>query len=102
MKVAFISTMESLALRLLGHSVLKKRQSEAITRWDTGYPVRIRQSRRVPFAGGIGKIVSVDPTDPYGAFLVRFDNGLQFRYQEDEFTPLPRAEQAISSRIIHS
>jgi len=94
MKVALISTMESLALRLLGHSILKKRRPEAITRWDTGYAVRIRKSRRVPLAGGIGKIVSVDPADPYGAYLVRFENGLQFRYQEDEFTPLTRAEQS--------
>jgi hypothetical protein len=85
--------MESVALRLLGHSGAKKRQPDAIKRWDTGYPVRIRKSRRMPLAGKIGKIVSVDPADPYGAYLVRFENGLQFRYQEDEFTALTRAEQ---------
>jgi hypothetical protein len=90
MKVAFLSTMESMALRLLGHSESKKRQADIVKRWDTGYPVRIRKSLRVPLAGNIGKIVSVDPADRYGAYLVRFDNGLQFRYQEDEFTALPR------------
>jgi hypothetical protein len=51
------------------------------------------KSRRMPLAGKIGKIVSVDPADPYGAYLVRFENGLQFRYQEDEFTALTRVEQ---------
>jgi hypothetical protein len=96
MKVAFISSMESVALRLLGHSASKKRPADAIKtfkRWDTGYPVRICRSHRVPLAGSIGKIVSVDPADAYGAYLVRFGNGLQFRYQEDEFTALPRGEQ---------
>jgi hypothetical protein len=96
MKVAFISTMESVALRLLGHSESKKRPTDAIKtfkRWDTGYPVRIRRSHRVPLGGSIGKIVSVDPADAYGAYLVQFSNGLQFRYHEDEFTPLTRVEQ---------
>ena len=96
MKAAFISTMESVALRLLGYSVSKKRQPEAFqnfNRWDTGYSVRIRKSRRAPLAGSIGKIISVDAADPYGAYLVRFSNGLQFRYQENEFTALPRVEQ---------
>ena len=93
MKVAFISTMESMALRLLGHSESKKRQPDAFNRWDTGYPVRIRNSRRIPLAGHVGKIISVDPADKYGAFLVRFGNGLQYRYQEGEFTALPRAQK---------
>ncbi len=93
MKVAFISTMESMALRLLGFSETKKRQPDAFKRWDTGYSVRIRKSRRAPQAGSIGKIVSVDPADPYGAYLVRFGNGLQFRYRDHEITALSRKEQ---------
>ena len=93
MRVAFISTMESLALRLLGYSESTKRQPDAFHRWDTGYSVRIRKSRRIPLAGSIGKIVSVDPADKYGAYLVGFRNGLQFRYQDGEFTALTRVEQ---------
>ena len=92
MRVAFISTMESLALRLLGHSESTKRP-DAFHRWDTGYSVRIRKSRRIPLAGSIGKIISVDPADKYGAYLVHFNNGLQFRYQDGEFTALTRMEQ---------
>jgi hypothetical protein len=92
MKVAFISTMESVALRLLGYSQTKKRPG-AIRRWDTGYPVRIRRSHRVPLGGSIGKIVSVDPADAYGAYLVQFGNGFQFRYREDEFMALTRIEK---------
>jgi hypothetical protein len=98
MKVAFISTMESMALRLLGFSETKKRQPDAFKRWDTGYSVRIRKSRRVPLGGFTGKIVSVDPADPYGAYLVRFGNGFQFRYREDEFTALTRREQNPNPR----
>ncbi|HET9129756.1 MAG TPA: hypothetical protein VFO86_02345 [Terriglobia bacterium] len=93
MKVAFISTMESMALRLLGYPESKKRQPDAFNRWDTGYPVRIRKSRRIPLSSKVGQIISVDPADKYGPFLVHFSNGLQFRYQEDEFTALPRVEQ---------
>jgi len=93
MKVAFISTMESVALRLLGFSTSKKRLVDTFRRWDTGYPVRIRKSPRVPFGGHVGKIVSVDPADKYGTYLVRFSNGFQFRYQEGEFTALTRVEQ---------
>ena len=93
MKGAFISTMGSVALRLLGHSEWKKRQPDAFDRWDTGYSVRIRNSRRIPLAGHVGKIISVDPADNYGAFLVHFSNGLQYRYQAGEFTALPRVEK---------
>ena len=94
MKVTLFSTMESMALRLLGYSQTKNRQQDVLfKRWDTGYPVRIRSSHRLPLAGRIGKIVSVDPADPYGAYLVQFGNGLQFRYQENEFTALTRVEQ---------
>ena len=92
MKVAFISTMESVALRLLGYPESKKLQPDAFNRWDTGYPVRIRKSHRIPLAGQVGKIISVDPADKYGAYLVHFSNGLQFRYSEGEFTALPRME----------
>jgi hypothetical protein len=93
MKVAFISTMESVALRLLGYPESKKRLPDAFKRWDTGYPVRIRKSCRIPLGGSVGKIISVDPADRYGAYLVGFSDGLQFRYQEGEFTALTRMEQ---------
>jgi hypothetical protein len=87
--------MESVALRLLGYPESRKRQPDTFNRWDTGYPVRIRKSRRIPLAGQVGKIISVDPADKYGPYLVRFRNGLQFRYQESEFTALNRVEQDI-------
>src|SRR3954462_15290479 len=96
MRFAFISTMESMTVRLLGFSQRKKRQLgafKAFKRWDTGYPVRMGRSSRMPLAGRIGKIVSVDPADAYGAYLVQFENGLQYRYRQDEFTTLIRIEQ---------
>jgi hypothetical protein len=88
--------MESMALRLLGFSQTKKRQQDtfqSFKRWDSGCPVRVRRSHRVPLAGRIGNIVSVDPADAYGAYLVQFGNGLQYRYGEDELTALIRIGQ---------
>jgi hypothetical protein len=84
MKVAFTLTVETVAARLLGFPNTRKRQLDASKRWDTGYPVQIRKSHRAPMAGHCGKIVAVDPSDPYGAYLVRFANGFQFRYRESE------------------
>jgi hypothetical protein len=96
MRVAFKSTMESMAQRLLGFSQIEERQRDTfktLKKRDTGYPVRIRRSHRVPLAGRIGKIVSVDPADAYGAYLVQFGNGLQYRYREHDFTALIRIER---------
>jgi hypothetical protein len=46
----------------------------------SGHHVRIRRSWRSPLAGRLGVVLAIEPNDPYGTYLVRFQDGLQFRY----------------------
>src|SRR5262245_32000183 len=50
----------------------------------TGNRVHIRPSHRAPYSGGYGIITSVDDLDSKGPYLVRFDDGTQFRYRAHE------------------
>src|SRR5215471_17524395 len=43
--------------------------------------VRIRRSWRTPLAGRSGVVLAIEPDDPYGTYLIRFEDGLQFRYE---------------------
>ena len=51
---------------------------------STGSRVRIRESLRAPYAGCFGIVTDVDYGDSKGPFLVRFDDGTQFRYKAAE------------------
>jgi len=51
---------------------------------SAGSRVRIRESRRAPYAGHFGVVASVDLSDSKGPFLVRFQDGTQFRYKQAE------------------
>jgi hypothetical protein len=73
------------------------RPSESVRRPDgigpghgfsTGDPVRVQVHSRSPMAGQSGRIVAISPRDAYGPYLVRFGNGLQFRYRENELVAL--------------
>jgi hypothetical protein len=46
--------------------------------------VRVKASIRSPHAGRVGVLVRIDSGDTYGTHLVRFDDGLRFRYANDE------------------
>jgi hypothetical protein len=103
MKVAFTLTVGTVVARLRGFPKTTKRQLDDFQRWDTGYLVRIRKSLRAPMAGHCGKVVAVDPSDPYGAYLVRFANGFQFRYRESEIQYADgRGAGVLAKRIIYS
>jgi hypothetical protein len=56
--------------------------------------IRVRRASRSPMAGQLGQIVSVSVSDPLGAYLVEFDNGMRFRYQAGELERV-----AVSSSI---
>jgi len=56
-------------------------------RFDIGDPVKVCR-RRSPLAGQSGIVAEVTPNDPYGAYLVQFENGLQFRYGRHELVAL--------------
>ena len=58
------------------------------TGFRTGDVVRVKEHRRSPLGGQPGWITEVTPGDPFGPFLVRFGNGLQFRYRGDELVAL--------------
>ena len=51
---------------------------------QVGEVVLIRKSSSSPNAGRVGIICAIDSYDADGPFLVRFDDGLQFRYAPSE------------------
>jgi hypothetical protein len=61
-----------------------------------GNRVRIRESRRSPYPGQCGVVSSIDPKDGLAPYLVRFEDGMQFRYKAEEFESMDRI---IKSRI---
>ena len=51
---------------------------------EVGALVRIHNCARNPQAGHTGTIIAVSSADPYGTYLVEFEDGLRFRYQASE------------------
>jgi len=62
-----------------------------------GDAVRVRV-KLSPLAGRSGKILEVTPDDAYGPYLVRFDNGLRFRYRGYELALTNAPDSAVRSR----
>jgi hypothetical protein len=58
--------------------------------FSVGNQVKIRDSERSPYRGSYGVISSVDPQDERAPYLVRFEDGIQFRYKPEE-VELPQA-----------
>jgi len=59
-------------------------QQDGFVSLRTGSHVRIGHSHRSPYAGRYGVISSVDAGDNKGPYLVRFEDGTQFRYRAEE------------------
>jgi hypothetical protein len=53
-----------------------------------GNAVRIRRTWRTPYAGSIGVVSAIEPSDLYGIYMIEFEDGLQFRYKRYEFEPM--------------
>ena len=49
-----------------------------------GDRIRVRDNKRSPYSGRLGVIIGVDASDGKGAYLVRFEDGLNFRYNASE------------------
>jgi hypothetical protein len=64
----------------------------------TGSRVRIRESHRAPYAGHFGIVAGVDYSDSKGPFLVRFEDGIQFRYKAAE---IESAQEHRTVETIH-
>ena len=60
---------------------------KGVTTLDVGDQVRVCKLLS-PHAGRTGRVAEVVSTDVYGPYLVRFDDGLRFRYQRHELTAL--------------
>jgi hypothetical protein len=60
--------------------------------------VFIRMNSHSPYAGRIGIVIGIDDDDVYGAVLVRFSDGLQFRYTRSDLLPLA----LLASHLSHS
>ena len=66
-----------------------------------GNHVCIRLSRRLPLAGHSGVVSAIEPDDPYGTYLVQFEDGLQFRYDRQDLQLLV-APRSFPERVVHA
>jgi hypothetical protein len=64
------------------------RQASGMRQLKSGDKVFIRANPRSPCGGRIGTVVEINHDDLYGAVLVRFSDGLRFRYTWSELLPL--------------
>src|SRR5262249_47397308 len=46
--------------------------------------VRIKRSMRSPLSGCLGRVIEISGNDPFGPYLVGFNDGLRFRYRAVE------------------
>jgi len=65
-----------------------------------GERVRIRRSWRSPYSGCTGVLVVVETDDSYGAYVVQFDDGMQFRYQLAELKLAVAPSTPFYERVI--
>jgi hypothetical protein len=78
------------------------RQKE-LASFSVGNEVRIRDGYRSPYAGHQGVIFSVDSKDVRAPYLVRFHDGIQFRYHAEEVEfPQPSEAGHTSEKLMKS
>ena len=65
-----------------------------------GDDVRIRRSWRSPYAGRSGVLSAIEPNEPYGAYLVHFDDGMEFRYGFQDLEALTAPSPHFYERAI--
>jgi len=76
-----------------------RKNNEAIC-LRNGDNVQIRRNRRSPYAGRSGVLSAIEPNDPYGACLVHFDDGMQFRYGMKELEKVTAPSPHFYQRAI--
>src|SRR5215471_8847934 len=72
---------------------MTSRRQKKLVSFSVGNEVRIRDSYRSPYRGHYGVISSVDFKDLRAPYLVRFHDGLQFRYHAGE-VEFPQTSEA--------
>ena len=82
---------------------MTSRRKKELVSLSVGNEVRIRDGYRSPYAGHYGVISRVDFKDLRAPYLVRFHDGIQFRYQAEE-VEFPRTSGAghASKKIMKS
>ena len=68
---------------------------------SSGNHVRIRRGWRTPLGGRSGVVSTIEPNDPYGTYLIQFEDGLQFRYEREELE-LKVAASTLPERIVQA
>ena len=66
----------------------------------SGNHVRIRRSWRTPMAGRSG-VISIEPNDPYGKYVVQFEGGLRLRYGSQDLE-LMVASYTFPERVLRA
>ena len=67
-----------------------------------GDRVRVLKSISLPHAGKVGLLTSIDQRDHYGTHLVRFDDGLAFRYWIEELEFASSSPARLAARPLAS
>ena len=64
---------------------MRVRSKDTFASVAVGNRVRIQENQRSPYPGQCGVVLSVDLEDGRAPYLVRFEDGMQFRYKAEEF-----------------
>ena len=82
---------------------MRVRSKDTFASFAVGNPVRIRENQRSPYAGQCGVVLSMDLKDVRAPYLVRFEDGMQFRYKAEEFvSPYATKGHPLVDRIMKS
>jgi hypothetical protein len=81
---------------------MRVRSKDTFASIAVGNRVRIRENQRSPYAGQSGVVSHLDMEDGRAPYLVRFVDGMQFRYKAEEFdSPYvhPLVDRIMKSRL---
>src|SRR5262245_59601074 len=76
------------------------RHNDESARLSAGMRVRVRRSPRAPYGGRCGNIVCIDQSDSKGAYLVRFEDGTEFRYTAGEIESAKVSQVRIPTQYL--
>jgi len=65
-----------------------------------GSTARIRRTWRSPYGGRLGIVAAIERNDPYGPYIVKFEDGLHFRYHRHELEPVPAGSTYFYQRAL--
>ena len=65
-----------------------------------GSTVRIQRTWRLPHSGRMGVVLAIEPSDPYGPYIIEFDDGLRFRYHPPEVVHDVRPREIIGVPLL--